>query len=96
MRESRVRADLLAWRPLRRVWRSPAFPVAAQGLALAAMLGPTVLGWAMLAALLTVAWRAWRRAAHAPAESALAARVGLVGSAALFGPVLAVWVWPGP
>jgi polyferredoxin len=61
----------------------------------AAMVGLTVLGWAMLAAVLVIAWRAWRWSQQIPAESTMAARVGLVGTAVLFTSVLTVWALPG-
>jgi hypothetical protein len=61
----------------------------------AAMVGLTVLGWVMLAAVIVIAWRAWRWSRQVPAESAMAARVGLAGTAALFTSVLTVWALPG-
>jgi polyferredoxin len=60
-----------------------------------AMVGLTVLGWMMLAAVVVISWRAWRWSRQIPAESTMAARVGLVGTAALFTSVLTVWVLPG-
>jgi len=58
-------------------------------------LGLTVLGWAMLALVLVIAWRAWRWARQVPAEFIPAARAGLVVSSMLFSTVLVVWCLPG-
>jgi len=61
----------------------------------AAMVGLTALGWVMLAATLVVAWRAGRWSRQVPAESAMAAKVGLAGAATLFTSMLAIWALPG-
>lgn len=61
----------------------------------AAMVGLTVLGWVMLAAVIVIAWRAWRWSRQVPVESAMAARVGLACTAALFTSVLTVWALHG-
>ena len=60
-----------------------------------AMVSLSVLGWVMLAAVLVIAWRAWRWSRQVPAESAMAIRVGLAGTAVLFTSVLTVWALPG-
>ncbi len=44
---TQFRADLLAVQPLKRLWRSPAFPVALQALLLAVMVLLVVNGWAI-------------------------------------------------
>ncbi len=59
------------------------------------IVGLTVLGRVMLAALLVVAWRAWRWSRQVPDESLMAARVGLAGSAVLFASMLVAWALPG-
>ncbi|MBM4321838.1 MAG: hypothetical protein FJ125_18350 [Deltaproteobacteria bacterium] len=61
----------------------------------AAMVGLSLLGWAMLAAVLVMAWRAWSWSRQVPGESAMAARVGLAGTAVLFTSVLSVWALTG-
>ena len=60
----------------------------------AAVVGLSVLGWVMLAAILIIAWRAWRWSRQVTAESVMAARVGLAGTAAFFTSVLTVWALP--
>jgi len=60
----------------------------------AELLGLANLGCVMFALVLVVALRAWRWARQVPADSALAAKVGLVGAAVLFSGVLSVWLWP--
>jgi hypothetical protein len=58
------------------------------------LLGLSIIGWTMCAATAFIAWRAWRWVRQMPAESAFAARAGLVTSAVLFSAVLTVWAWP--
>jgi hypothetical protein len=62
----------------------------------ARLLDLSIVGWVMLALILLVAWRAMRWASQMPAESAVAAKVGLAGAAALFSGVLTVWALPFP
>ncbi len=59
------------------------------------ILGLSMVGWVMLLLSLIIAWRAWKWAYQVPAESKTAARVGLVGSAVLFGTIMTTWVWVG-
>lgn len=61
----------------------------------AAILGLTILGWVMLVATLVIAWRALRWSRQVSADSAMAAKVGLVVAAVLFSSVLTVWALPG-
>lgn len=60
----------------------------------AGLLGLSTVGWAILALTMAMAWKAWRWARQIPAESVVAARAGLVGSAVLFSIVMTIWVWP--
>ncbi len=60
----------------------------------AAMVGLTVLGWAMLAATILIAWKAWRWTRQVPAELWAAARSGTVSAAVVFMSALAVWALP--
>jgi len=61
----------------------------------ARLAGLTVIGWAMLALVLLVAWRAIGLARQVPPDSKRAAAIGLSAAAALFGGVMVVWAWPG-
>jgi len=58
-------------------------------------LGLTVIGWAMLALIGVMAWKAWHWVRQIPADSVAAARAGMAGAAVLFTAVLTVWIWPG-
>jgi hypothetical protein len=60
----------------------------------APMIGLSPVGWVMLTLILVVAWRAMRWARQIPAESTVAAKVGLVGAAALFSFILTIWALP--
>ena len=60
----------------------------------AGMLSLTLLGWVMLAAMVVIVWRALRWSRQVPAESAMAAKVGLASTAVLFTAVLTVWALP--
>jgi hypothetical protein len=67
------------------------------GRALAApvgLLGLSVVGWAMLAFTVVVAWRALRWVREVPVDALPAARAGLATAAILFAVVLGVWAWP--
>ncbi len=57
----------------------------------AAMVGLTVLGWVMLAAILVIAWKAWRWTRQIPVALWAAARSGMVSAAIVFISALAVW-----
>jgi ferredoxin len=60
----------------------------------ASLLGLTMVGWAMLALSLVMAWKAWKWAHHVPAACLSAARAGLVSTTVLFGTILTIWAWP--
>ena len=58
------------------------------------VLGLSVLGWVMLVLVFVIAWRALGWSRQIPAESTMAAKVGLAGATALFMAVLTVWALP--
>jgi polyferredoxin len=60
-----------------------------------AMVSLSVLGWVMLVVVLVITWRAWHWSRQIPAESAMATKVGLSGTALLFTSVLTVWALAG-
>ena len=56
--------------------------------------GLPILGWVMVILTALIAWRAMRWVRQIPPDSIVAARAGLVCSAAMLSAVLAVWAWP--
>jgi polyferredoxin len=59
-----------------------------------AAVGLPIIGWVMLALVVVIAWRALAWSRQVPAESTMAARVGLVGTGVLFSSILTVWALP--
>ncbi len=58
------------------------------------LVGLPVVGWMMVILTAVIAWRALRWVREIPPDSIVAARAGVVFSAAIFSAVLSIWAWP--
>jgi len=58
------------------------------------LVGLPIVGWVMVILTALIAWRTLRWAREIPSDSIVAARAGVIFSAALFSAVLGVWAWP--
>lgn len=88
---SRMRIDILASKPVRRLLMSPAFPLALQAMALVGVVGLAVNGLGIGPGMKADELLTLRKT---NLTTLVAARSGLAGVAILFGAVLTVWAWP--